>query len=318
MANKAKHAFGNSKDIATALVAGMINARDILFLDENTENPKLGWIDKKGNPVIVNYEKIFRVDALPEVGEDGKIYIFNNESYFWDGNGFVNLSKSVDLTELEAQIAEKASVEEVTAKIEESVASANSYTDKMIEAVSNERMSQKFEITDVPEGTLVDYKEREIRVLCPANAVFSEQSVGVGGDPQSYYMTFKTYVPSDDVTGYIEHIGDQSDETVLTDFSFDENGRKYQPTWLALAKYDAVSDAWTYYGANSSVEKFIGWDYQIDWYNANGIVIATDCVRINLSNENCHNSFEPYYVAEIKKEIDEKIAEVSGNEIIEF
>ena len=113
------------------------------------------------------------------------------------------------------------------------------------------------------------------------------------------------------------------DKEILTSFNVDENGRRYQPSWLALAKYDETTGVWNYYGKNSTANKYIGWDYQIDWYNADGVMIASDSVRINLSNENCHSIIEPYYVSSMKKEIEtfveEKIAEVeSGSEIIEF
>lgn len=154
----------------------------------------------------------------------------------------------------------------------------------------------KYEISDTPYGTIVNYGEDEIRVMCPANAEFVKQNVGAGGDANSYYMTFKTYVPNDNVVGYIEHLGDQVDAEILTKFSTDEHGRRYQPSWLALATYNEASDSWTYYGANSTESKYIGWDYQIDWYDANGVMIASDAVRINLSNEDCHNSIKPYYM----------------------
>jgi hypothetical protein len=133
--------------------------------------------------------------------------------------------------------------------------------------------------------------------MCPADAEFVKQAVGVGGDANSYYMTFKTYAPDDRAVGYIEHINGQADGEILTTFSVDEYGRRYQPTWLALAKYDEATGTWTYYGKNSSVDKYIGWDYQIDWYDADGVMISTDSIRINLSNEGCHNNIKPYYVA---------------------
>lgn len=321
MANKAKHAFGSSDGLKAALAAGTINARDILFLDENTPNPKLGWIDKQGNPVIVNSEKIIKTDALPEVGEDGKIYIFNNEGYFWSGDSFVSLSKATDVTELEAKLAEKASVEEVTARVEESIASANSYTDEKIKAASNEHLIKKYEIVSVPEGTLVDYSDKEIRIMCPENTHWVKQNVGPTGNANMYYMGFKAYAPETAVSFKEGDRGEIIDEMFTFDDDFagtDEFGRNYSICWLALASYDEATDTWTYYGKNSSVEKYIGWTYVVEWYNSNGIVIATDSVRINLSNEGCHYAVEPYYMAEIKKEIDAKIAEVSVNEIIEF
>ena len=113
------------------------------------------------------------------------------------------------------------------------------------------------------------------------------------------------------------------DSEILTDFSTDKYGRRYQPTWLALAKYDETTDTWTYYGASSSKDRYIGWDYQIDWYDDNGVMIASDSIRINLSNEDCHYEIKPYYVgammAEVETKIEEKIAEVeAAYEIIEF
>lgn len=161
----------------------------------------------------------------------------------------------------------------------------------------------KYEVTNTPVGTLVDYRDKEIRVMVPADAEFVKQSVGAGGDANSYYMTFKTYAPSDDVVGYVEHLGGQTDEEVLTDLKTDAYGRRYQPTWLALAKYDEANDVWNYYGKSSTVRKYIGWDYQIDWYNADGVIVASDKIRINLSNEACHNVIEPYYMAGFVKEV---------------
>ena len=164
---------------------------------------------------------------------------------------------------------------------------------KFIEATCEQ---VKYEISDTPYGTIVNYGDDEIRIMCPNDAEFVKQSVGVGGDVNSYYMTFKTYAPNDNVVGYIEHIGDQADAEILTDLKTDEYGRKYQPTWLSLAKFDNTSGVWNYLGKNSTEDKYIGWDYQIDWYDANGVMVASDAIRINLSNEDCHHSTKPYYM----------------------
>lgn len=155
----------------------------------------------------------------------------------------------------------------------------------------------KYEIADTPAGTIVDYGEKEIRVMVSANAEYHKQAVGTGGDSNTYYMTFKVYAPSDDAVGYIEHLGDKSDAEILTNFSTDKYGRRYQPTWLGIAKHDEATGEWSYYGKNSTSNKYIGWDYRIDWYDANGVMIGSDCIRINLSNEDCHHIVEPYYMA---------------------
>ena len=180
--------------------------------------------------------------------------------------------------------------------------------------VKDTAVQVKYDITGVPEGTLVNYGDKEIRVMCHADAKFVKQSVGAGGDANMYYMTFRAYAPNNNVVGYIEHLGNQVDEEILTNFSVDEHGRKYQTTWLGIAKFDEATGAWTYYGANSTFNKMIGWDYQIDWYDANNKMIASDCVRINLTNESCHNYLRPYYgpdsdistdITEMQKTIDE-------------
>lgn len=155
--------------------------------------------------------------------------------------------------------------------------------------------ARKYDISDVPVGTLVNYGEKEIRIMCPNDVEFKKQAVGANGDANTYYLTLKTYCPSDNVVGYIEHLGNQVDAEVLTDIKIDAYGRRYQPTWLGIAKYDENTGVWSYYGKNSTVDKFIGWDYQIDWYDANGVMIASDSIRINLSNEECHNLIRPYY-----------------------
>ena len=188
---------------------------------------------------------------------------------------------------------------------------AMSKTDKAaLDAIPSVYIARKYEIANLPEGSLVNYGENEIRVMCPEGTQFVKQNVGAGGDSNNYYMTFKTYAPSDKAVGYIEHLGNQVDSEILTNLSTDAYGRKYQPTWLSVAKYDEATDTWTYYGANSSEGKYIGWDYQIDWYDANGVMIASDNVRINLSNESCHNTIKPFYMSEYATSIE--IDEISN------
>lgn len=185
---------------------------------------------------------------------------------------------------------------------------------KALDAIPSVYVARKYEISDTPKGTLVNYGEKEIRVMIPAGTEFAKQNVGAGGDANTYYMTFKTYCPDDDIVGYKEHLGNQVDAEILTDLKTDEYGRRYQPTWLGVAKYDETTNTWSYYGANSTEGKYIGWDYQTDWYNADNVMIASDCIRINLSNEGCHNNIKPYYMAnyatsavvdELKESIDE-------------
>ena len=290
MAKNSKMAFGKSEGITQALEQGLINEFDLLLLDGDTNSPKIGWIDKNGNAVIVTDEKA-DLTGLEE-----------------------------ELAKTNATVAEvDAEVDAVNEKVSEVEAMVEAKADEDAVAVSYERV--KFEIADVPIGTLVDYKESEIRVMCPSTTVWTKQAVGEGGDANTHYVTLKTFAP-DGVTGYKEILSGNADPEILEDLKEDTYGRRYQPTWLGVAKYDEDSDTWSYYGALSSEDKYIGWDYAIEWYE-NDVLVQVDSVRINLSNEDCHGNIKPSYINEVLKEMktycDTQISEASGKiEVVEF
>lgn len=211
------------------------------------------------------------------------------------------------------------------------VATAKSYTDEKLEAALGEYLAKKYEISHKPEGTLVNYRDKEIRVMCPANTKWVKQNVGANGNANMYYMGFKAYAPDGAVSFKEDDLATIEDQTVYyfenNDFAgIDENGRKYSIVWLALASYDEATDTWSYFGSKSTAEKYIGWYYSVEWYDADGTMIASDCIRINLSNESCHSSIEPYYVSEVVNtanaytdaQIEAKMAGIGAIEIIEF
>lgn len=106
MAEKARHAFGQTSSVEAALQAGRIDAYDILFLDGET-NPKVGWIDKDGVfRLVANKTQVLRVDELPVAdGDPDVVYICNNECYIWNGEECVSMSKPANLTALENQVS---------------------------------------------------------------------------------------------------------------------------------------------------------------------------------------------------------------------
>jgi hypothetical protein len=171
---------------------------------------------------------------------------------------------------------------------------------RIIESIPSVYVAKKYDISDTPVGTLVNYGEKEIRIMCPADAVFTKQNVGENGNANMYYMTFKAYAPDGAVSFKEGDRGTIIDDMITFDDSsagVDEFGRKYSVCWLALASYDSTLGTWTYFGKNSTENKYVGWDYVVEWYDQNGIKIAADSIRINLSNETCHNSTKPYYMA---------------------
>ena len=311
--------------VTAAIEAGKVQYPAYVFIrsEDGSDTGRLAFVDQNNIlKFIVGDEcktQVVRVDKLPAV-EDGDLkvlYICGDVVYSFNGNEYVPAYKDHSdeikaLTErVDALEASSIEVNEKVTDLETGVNAIDEQLSKLEEKVNAIEIPEEckcgadFLFTDVPEGTLVDYHDDEIRIMCPVNTVFAKQSVGTNGDPDTYYGTLRTYVPDEAVTGYIEHLGDQSDAEILTTFSTDEKGRRYQPTWLGLAKYDSASDSWSYYGVNSTKEKYIGWDYRIDWYNADGVMIGSDSIRINLSNEECHFVNEPYYIGKYRSMVEE-------------
>lgn len=90
----------------------------------------------------------------------------------------------------------------------------------------------KYEFTNVPKGTLVDYREKEIRVMCPEGTVFTKQNVGAGGNADRHYATFKAYAPEGAVSFKEDTAEIISDQTMYyfennSSAGVDAFGRKY-------------------------------------------------------------------------------------------
>lgn len=242
---------------------------------------------------------------------DLNLDILPGDNVVWSGEEWDKLAGLVDLS---SYVTKDIVEEEVTNLLEK--------TKKLFK-------HKKFEILGTPKGTLIQERESEIRVFVPSDAEFVKQSVGATGNPNMYYMGFKAYAPEGAVSFKEGDQGVIEDEMFTFDNDFagtDEFGRNYSICWLALASYDEATDTWNYFGKNSSAKKYIGWTYIVEWYNADGVVIASDKIRINLANETCYDVIEPYYANSIIEsanaytdaQIKEKIPEVYGIEIVEF
>ena len=309
--------------VETLPLESIIGLKDRL---DAIEQAAVGGVHYRGNVPTVDDLPIDAAQGdLYEVLEDNSEWCFNGDAWFEYGNtsGFTPIAgdgiEIVDGT-FSIKIAEEShglvAVDGALALVlaTKDNDGAMSKEDKaFIASIPEIYMSKKYEIADTPAGTLVKMNENEIRIMCPESSEWALQNVGAGGDANTHYVTLKTYVPNDNIVGYIEHLGNVVDAEILTDLKTDEYGRRYQPTWLGVAKYDKTTDSWTYYGANSTEDHYIGWDYQIDWYDANGVVVSSDSIRINLSNEGCHYSIEPYYVGNMMGEVRTMIEDVQGS-----
>lgn len=121
---KSKHAFGSEANVDNAIEQGLIDAYDVLFLNEG----KIGWVDRDGNKVILeDKEQVALVESLPETGNADVIYIYGGKIYLWNGAEFVSPMSDGGVSE-----------DVVDTKIENAVTSAtesaNAYTDEQIAA----------------------------------------------------------------------------------------------------------------------------------------------------------------------------------------
>ena len=229
-------------------------------------------------------------------------------TYNINGHDIDNMYGNVDYTELYA-------------KIENAVNESKAYTDKRVDNLDEcmcERV--KYEVVYKPVGTLVDYREEEVRIMCPVGTNWIKQSVGANGDASKYYIGFRIYAP-DDAVSFKESIDKTITDDTMYYFEYnefagiDDNGRKYSIIWLPVAAYNESTNTWTYYGVNSTVDKYVGWYYSVEWYNSDGVIIESDCVRISLSNETCYTSVEPSYLTDMVEDVVEVSKEYTDEQI---
>lgn len=258
------------KDIAGLrdILSNKVDARNVYTRDEIDEIVK-GAFHYRGT-----------ISSLSEVSEphSGDVYQLSSGGFkVFDGDSWEDFGVDIDLNGYST------------------IESANAIYEKV-----------QYEISSVPKGTIVDYRDKEIRILCPPSAVFTKQQVGSGGNSDMYYMAFIAYAP-DGAASFMEDDQDGiKDETMhyFANNSFagiDRYGRQYSITWLPIAQYDEASGEWNYFGATSTIGKYVGWHYTVKWYDTDGNLIGGDKIRINLSNESCHDELKPSYLADIMK-----------------
>lgn len=178
----------------------------------------------------------------------------------------------------------------------------------------------KYDLFSKPAGTLVNYKDNEIRIMCPADTNWQLQNSGANADPNSYYVGFKIYAPANAKFFKEDIAATITDETY---YEFENNsfagidnfGRKYSIVWLPVARYSDGS--WAYHGNASSNSRYIGWYYTAEWYDENKNIISTDQVRINLANEDCYYNTDPYFMGSVIKNIsvDGTLLDVVNNQV---
>ncbi len=245
-----------------------------------------GTVEKRINDIVTEKINDFATNISEE---DGVVNTFKELVDYVADHGTEAADMAADITDLQGLVGSKSVEDQISEAI---VASGHIKEDKALAIFDK----AKYEISHKPVGTLVDYRDKEIRVMCPVDTDFTLQNSGEGADKSKYYIGFKAYAPNDSVVSFKEDLAQTISDTTMyyfegNDFAgVDAYGRKYSIVWLPVAKYDEATSTWTYYGKNSSAGKYIGWYYSVEWYDADGVKIASDTIRINIANESCFNT----------------------------
>ena len=258
----------------------------VAAIEGKVDGTGVGSVDEKINTAFD--------DFMAKVSDDGTVNTVKELIDYVADHAPEAAQMAADITSLQELVGSTSVDAQILAAITASESKATTLYKKV-----------KYEISSKPAEALVDYREKEIRVMCPTDTQFELQNVGPTGDSSRYYIGFKAYAP-DGAVSFKEDTKATIEDTTMyyfegNDFAgTDAYGRKYSIVWLPVAKHND-DDTWTYYGAGSSAAKYIGWYYSVEWYGANGKVIASDTIRINLSNEACHNMVEPYFMGQVVK-----------------
>jgi hypothetical protein len=278
-------------------VAGLKSDVSDLQTDVADLQAIVGSADEGSGTLLSRVEELEReMDAfVTSMNDNGKVDTLKELIEYIENHGDEASDMVKDIKTLQDLVGSDPVADQILAAIEASEKKANATFEHV-----------KYEISHKPAGALVDYRDKEIRVMIPAGTEFELQSSGEGADADAYYIGFKAYAP-DDAVSFKEDLAEIiADGTMYAfegnDFAgVDVYGRKYSIVWLPVAKY--ADGVWAYYGEKSSKSKYVGWYYSVEWYDTDGKKIGSDCIRINLSNEACHNAIEPFYIANVVKEV---------------
>ena len=156
-------------------------------------------------------------------------------------------------------------------------------------------LSQKVAFTGMPEGSLVSYGEETACLMCPKDAEYQLQNSGQGSNKNAYYIGMNLFAPEGAVSFREGECGLNPADAMpelepavkLADapHGVDSLGRTYRARWIPVAVFDPNTGLWSYYAKGKGVGEFIGWKYEIVWFDANGVEIERNFMKIKLANE---------------------------------
>lgn len=206
-----------------------------------------------------------------------------------------------------SHLATKQELEAAIDSIEHPVVDLSDYATK--DYTKKLFVEQKYEIVPI-EGMFIKYLDSEIRLNTQRVQPTLHSNVGEGGSPNMYYATLRAFAP-ENATSARKGEKDVIDPKVIP-LNTDSYGRKYISHWIALANTSDGGVTWSKWGDTSTVDKYLGFYLNFHWYN-NDTLIATDKLRIILTNDTCHDDLIPDPVA---RRIDDKVSGLASLEFV--
>lgn len=266
---------------------------------------------EKNNPILESGEPSFVIDKnLLKIGDGTtpwKDLPYINDVAEIDDSGVINADTKENFPPTgDSSLIYKAQQEKKLYQWNPETFQYEQLNDVEISNIDNRNkelfQEKRYEVENIPNGAIVDYKESEIRILCPETTRWEFQDIGDVPNNNMYYINFKVYAPDNAVyfkKGIHGIIIDEKFDFNAPLSGIDELGRKYNICQLALAEYNTNTSAWNYFGQNSTTSNYIGWDYVVEWLNEYEQVIRFDHIRINLANKHCFYTGVPYYMGAI-------------------
>lgn len=173
---------------------------------------------------------------------------------------------------------------------------------------------QSFEVRGLPDGSLVDYNCKEVRIMCPANTDWENYHIDLKKNfddadlEQFRFIEFVAYAP-EGAGSYKEEVSHDYPEKLYRsslkvpfiendphDYAgVDSDERKYSLYYFPVAQ--KVDGQWNYLGNISTIEDYNGWYYSIEWYDENNQekIVKASTVRVNLANAENFRYIEPVH-----------------------
>ncbi len=242
---------------------------------------------------IINFPKV-TAGSTVQVITTGDVYTID-EAGEWKLTSSLSVGGDTSNLATKDELKDKITISDVEAKMAE---------------------QEEYAISNVPAGTIVDMRDREIIIVCPENAEFKQQEVGEDGNPNMYYMTFTTYLPEGTVTFKEGDTGVLKDEILdknTTGVGKDKYGRLYKNHWFALAMLS--NGEWIYFGDKSNKDNkkgsYMGWSFVAEYYDEKGNVIDNSAIRINLATKDTYFQSESSTLLSLLNKVTELEAKVA-------